>query len=241
MALGTTRELANALAARDSAFQAQILPSLGSGGGLVALAKGAIDVAVTARPLTPAEVQNGLRIAACTTTPFVLATSLTTPQSARKSDIAALFAGPAAAWPDGTPVRIVLRTRDDADNTFLIDHFPGMQAALENARHRPDVPIATSDQHNAELAQMIPGSLTSMTLMQIASERLNLLPIAIDGVTPSPAALDDKSYPFARTTCLILPRRPTPAAEAFIAFVLSNDGQRVLRRFGAAPSDTDGF
>src|SRR5688500_1932163 len=193
MALGPMRELANALSARDSAFQAEVLPSLGSGGGILALAKGAIDVAVAARPLTPAEVQNGLRIAACTRTPFVLATSLTTPQRARKSDIAALFADPAAAWPDGTPVRIVLRTRDDADNTFLIEHFPGMQAALENARQRPDVPLATSDQHNAELAQKIAGSLTSMTLMQIASERLTLRAITIDGVTPSAAALEDKS------------------------------------------------
>lgn len=241
MALATMRELAQALTARDAAFKADILPSLGSTGGLLALAHGAVDVAVTARPLTAAEAQHGIRVAACATTPFIFVTSLPTPQRVNRSDLAALFGNPAAAWSDGSPVRIVLRTRDDTDNAFLINNFPGMKTALERARRRPDVPSAASDQDNAELAQKIPGSLAALTLMQLTSEGLDLRAIAVDGVAPSAAALDDRSYPFAKTMCLVLPRRSSAAAELFIAFVRSGDGERILRGFGAIPSASDGF
>lgn len=233
MALATMRDLGAAYVARRPAFRADVLPSLGSSGGLLAVAEGAIDIALTARPLRTTESAAGLRIAACARTPAVLVTSLAKPQGIARNELAAMFGNAAATWRDGTPVRIVLRGKDDSDNALLADNFPGMAAALENARRRPDVPVAATDQENAELSEKIVGSLSVMTLMQVTSERLKLRVLPIDGTSPDLAALESGAYSLARTFCLVLPQRENPVAAAFVVFVRSSDGQRVLREAGA--------
>jgi phosphate transport system substrate-binding protein len=241
MALASMRSLGTALTARNPDLAVEVLPSLGSGGGLQALTEGAIDVAATARDLKPVETAAGLRLAACAKTPFVLATSLTKPQGVTRAEIPALFSNPAATWSDGTPLRILLRTKDDADTVYMIDNIPGMAAALEIARRRPDVPVAATDQENAELAQKTAGSLATMTLMQAASEHLNLRLMKIDGVAPSADTLQNGSYKFLRTVCLALSSRRNPAADQFIAFVRSESGAKILRQSGALPDPTNTF
>lgn len=241
MALAAMRDLSAAYAARQPAFRANVLPSLGSNGGLRAVAEGAIDIALTARPLETTEAAAGLRIAACARTPSVLVTSLAKPQGIARGELAAMFGNAAKTWTDGTPVRIVLRTRDDSDNAFLADSFPGMAAALESARRRPDVPVAATDQENAELSERIVGSLAAMTLMQVTSERLNVRVLPIDGVLPDLAALESDTYGLARTFCLVLPQQENPVAEAFIVFIRSSDGRRLLREAGAVLNEGKTF
>src|SRR4051794_12481026 len=51
MALATMRQIGQALTATYPAATVRVLPSLGTGGGLAAVAAGAIDLAVSARAL----------------------------------------------------------------------------------------------------------------------------------------------------------------------------------------------
>src|SRR5690348_7534409 len=61
MALATMRRIADALVAGDPDIAIDILPSLGTGGGVSAAAAGAIDVALSARQLNDAERAKGLQ------------------------------------------------------------------------------------------------------------------------------------------------------------------------------------
>src|SRR4051794_31449759 len=61
MALATMRQIGDACTATQPHPTVQILPSLGTGGGLAAAAAGAIDVALAARGLNDAERTKGLQ------------------------------------------------------------------------------------------------------------------------------------------------------------------------------------
>jgi phosphate transport system substrate-binding protein len=107
-----------------------------------------------------------------------------------------------------------------------------MDAALEAARRRADVPLAATDQDNADLAERVPGSLISATLVQINLEgrKLNLIPV--DGVTPSIEAFEAGTYRYGKKFHLAAAARPSAAVRNFLAFIGSPQGREILRWAG---------
>ena len=57
-------------------------------------------------------------------------------------------------------------------------------------------------------------------------------PVAIDGIIPSRATTQDRSYPLTRSVYLFV-NRIDPRVKDFVAYVLSNLGQRDVEREGA--------
>jgi phosphate transport system substrate-binding protein len=213
----------------------EVVPSLGTSGSLRALSDDVLDIAVSGRVLTEKERKLGLIEAVAIRTPYVLITSHPRPGNLNRGEIAGLFKSPQAKWADGAPVRIVLRPKSDSDTAVLGGMFPGMAAAIEEARIRPDVPMAATDQDNADLAERAPASLAGATLTQIQTERRNLRLVSIDGVSPSLEALADGRYPFEKTLYFILPARKNAQAERFITFLGTAAGQAALRAAGTLP------
>jgi phosphate transport system substrate-binding protein len=218
-------------------IQTEVLPSLGTQGGLRALGENAIQIAIALRTLTPAERDSGLREAACATTALALVSSRPQPQSLTRAQLPALYENPAPVWSDGAPLRIILRSRDGSENPFLARAVPGLETALAAAYRHPGMPVGASDQENADLAQRTEGSLAIMTLLQMRTEKLKLNPVALDGVIPSPETLLNGRYPMPIRLCLVLPANPGSDATRFIAYVKSPPGQALLRGFGAEPAE----
>src|SRR5882724_4455593 len=92
MGLEVARLLVAAMNDGGAGITGSIMPSLGSTGGIEALIDGALDIALSARPLKPAEIAKGAHDAACVRPPFVLASSLTTAIGVKRAEVAALFA-----------------------------------------------------------------------------------------------------------------------------------------------------
>ena len=110
-----------------------VSPSLGSGGGIKALSVGKIDLAVTARPLKTAEATVLGQHFEWAATPFVLATNGGKRQSGFALDeLAAVYEGRLKTWDNATPIRLVLRTRDDSDTTQLKSMSPAMDKGRRN-------------------------------------------------------------------------------------------------------------
>ena len=59
--------------------------------------------------------------------------------------------------------------------------------------------------------------------------------IAVDGVLPSNESINDQSYGYTHPFYGIIPKEPTPEAEAFLAYILSEDGQKILEACGYVP------
>lgn len=213
----------------DSGMEVEVVPSLGSSGSISALADGVIDLAVSGRALKPQESARGLTVVLTARTPFVLATSHPDPNGLSLADVVDAFQSERAAWKDGRPIRVILRPRAESDTALMGELFPSVAAAMEKARRRPDIPVAATDQDNADMAERTPGSLVASTLTQLELEKRNLRLIAIEGVAPTFDNFERGTYRYAKPLHFIVPARPSPAVERFIAFLRAPAGRRALR------------
>jgi phosphate transport system substrate-binding protein len=213
-----------------------VIPSLGTNGAIRAVAAGALDIAVSGRPLKPQEEAAGLVVLATLKTPFGFLSSRQNPPGLAKNDIAALFDAARTTWADGFPLRIVMRPRSESDTALIVALFPEVGAAMERARARPEIPIAATDQDNADLAERLTGSLAGATLTQIAMEKRPLSFVDIDGVKPTLENLESGAYPYAKTFYLVAARSRRPSVDRFTAFLLSASGRKALREGGVLPA-----
>jgi phosphate transport system substrate-binding protein len=227
--------LAAAINTPEAASRIELVPGLGSSGAIAAVADGAIDFAITGRPLKAEERARGLVEFTLASTPFVLVSSHPAPGALNLGDVAPLFAADRPAWPDGTPVRIVLRPKGDSDSALLASLFPGMADALARLRARPELPVAQTDQDNLTLAEQIPGSLAVGTFTQLVTEVRSLRMVAIDGVAPSLAGMDDGSYPFVKEFQFVYAKSREPALVPLLAFLSSPRGRQLLGEAGLRP------
>jgi phosphate transport system substrate-binding protein len=228
---GSVTELLKRLAASFEAknqVQINVVASLGSSGALLALQDGALDVAVSGRPLRPEE-NKVLKVAFTLTTPFVFVTSKPRMNDLTVAAVVEAYQRTDAKWRDGTPMKVILRTRSESDTLLMGELFPGLADAIEAARKRADIPIAATDQDNADLAEQISGSLTGSTLTQILLEKRGLHVVPIDGVAPSLATLKNGTYRYRKPLFFVTGATPSPLADRFLQFVQSPEGQQILQ------------
>jgi len=221
------RRLGAKFAERNAGTQVEVLASLGSSGAIRAVSDGAIDVAVSSRALEPNEIAKGLTVALTFQTPFVFATSHKQPNGLTVSEIIQAFASPRAAWKDGSPMRVILRPRSESDTTLMGNLFPGLGAAVEQARNRPDVPLAATDQDNATMAEQMPGSLIGTSYTQMLFERRDLRLVSIDGVEPNVENFERGLYPYGKSLAFVVAVKRRPGVESFLAFVRSPEGEQL--------------
>lgn len=207
----------------------RVIPGLGSSGSIRALTDGKLDIAVSARPVKPAELAAGVRQVMMVRTGFVLATSYPKPKGFKVADLPGIYMADKPVWTDGAPIRLILRPRSETDTKLLGKLAAGMDEAIEALRLRAEVPIAATDQDNADMAERQKGSLTGTTLTQLKTEdrRLNLVPL--DGVEPTFANFESGRYPFEKKLYFILRPNDVPAASQFIDFMRSPKGLAALR------------
>lgn len=227
--------LGEGLAKAKPSVATTVLPSLGTPGGIKALGAGAIDVAIAARPLKDAEKATGASEAACLTTAMVFVTSRPSAPGISLTSLPRIYADPDPRWPDGQPLKVILRSPAGSENPYLMHLVPGMEEAFAKAFARPGIPVGATDQENVALAANIEGSFAIATLLQIRAERLKLFALSIDGVTPGPKTLADGTYPMPLRVCFLLPAKASPAAADYIAFMHSPAGQEIIREHGGEP------
>lgn len=232
---GSATELLRVLLAefgKQAEVNGKVVPSLGTTGALHALRDGVLDLAVAARPLKPDEAAKGMVVVLSLRTPFVFATSHPEPNGLSSAELAQAFRSHRSTWKDGQPIRVILRPAFESDTALIGALFPDLAEAMAQARLRMDVPVAATDQDNADLAEQIAGSLVGSTLMQIDLEKRNLRPVAIDGHIPAMAHFESGRYPYTKTLYFVVKAEPSPTVAAFIAYLQSPAGRAVLRAAG---------
>lgn len=234
-AVAALTHLAGIFNAAQDEVTVEVLPSLGSSGGIRALAEGAIGLAVAARSLKPVEAERALVAMPLLRTPFLFVTSRRGPQAISSSGLAKVYGSPQPTWDDGSPLRLILRPESDSDSAFLRSRFPGMDAALTRAHARPEVPVATTEQENLHLAGEVAGTLTAATLLQVTSEFADLSLLTLDGVAPTVANMQDGSYPYFKEFYIVRRATSEPAVEQFLQFLASEEARRVFAESGSLP------
>ena len=111
-----------------------VLQSLGSGGGIMAVAKGAVDIAIAGRPLKEEERRLGLTATEFAKTPVVFAVKTGNALSGlSRADLIAMIKGDVTTWPDGRRARAVLRPVSDAETMIIKEAAPDVGLAIERA------------------------------------------------------------------------------------------------------------
>lgn len=237
--LDMMRLLANAYSEQDKTFALSVMPNLGSTGGVKALAAGMIDIAVTSRALKPAELSLMLVEKKYGRTPLALVTSRRNPPGLSAQQVENIISGKTATWPDGTPIRLVMRPNSDGDSDILSHASKNMRQAINTALLRHDIALAITDQESAELAEKLPGSFGTASLVVLLTEKRALYPIALDGVSPSIEALSMHRYPLYKDMRVLTQGQPSDAVAHFIDFIFSPKGRELLAHYGHWVTDQE--
>jgi phosphate transport system substrate-binding protein len=233
--LGTMKLLGEAYEKSHPGVTVRVLPSLGSGGGIKAVLAGAIDLSISSRPLKDKEREMGARSSPYSKTGLVFAVPKRAPyQTIKTSQVLDMFTANEIHWPDGTPVRLVLRPPTDGDFRILASSIDGMDAALAAASQRGYLPVAASDQETAETIENLPGGLGFISLSLILTENRSLRPLALDGIVASSETIAAGTYPISKTFYLVTGPAVSDLASDFVGFVSSPEGIDILRRTGHA-------
>lgn len=231
--LGAMRLLAEQFQKAHPDAHITVVPSLGSSGGIKAVAAGALDIGLSGRPLKEAERGLGITEIEYGRTPFVIATAASnTVSSISLEQLAQMYAGKLTVWPDGKRLRLVLRPASESDNDILKGMSPAMNAAVSHAQGRKGMTMALTDQDSADAIEKIPGAVGISTLALILSERRPLKALALNGVTPSAETIADGVYPYYKTLFMVMGGKTSQLARDFIGFVRSPEGRNILAQNG---------
>jgi phosphate transport system substrate-binding protein len=232
-ALGTMRLIGAAFAKLHPDVTVTVLPSLGTSGAVKAIPKGALDIGLTARPLTEEERKLGMVALEYSRTPLVFAVATKTQVRALTlNQIADIYSGKMANWPDGSQIRPVLRQAGNDSGQEIRRVSALLDKALTAADQRPGLPFATNDQEGADKIANIPGALGSTTLALIISEDRPLRALTLDGVEPTASNSASGKYPFVIRLFFITRPDPSAAVKRFIAFMQSPAGREILIHSG---------
>ena len=232
-ALGTMKLLADEFIKNNPEVRFTLVSSLGSGGGIKAVAGGAIDLAVTSRPMNESERKLGVTEIEYGRTPFVFAVSAKSRVSAiTRGELADIYAGKMVKWADGSPVRIVLRPASDIDTEMVKNISPEIGQGLAAAEQRPGVRFSVNDQDAAEDLEKIPGAIGPSSLALILSEKRPLRALQLDGKEPTPANAASGAYPYYKRLFFVTGAKRSAADERFTAFVQSPAGRKILESNG---------
>ncbi|MHB1245539.1 MAG: substrate-binding domain-containing protein [Sulfuriferula sp.] len=232
-AIATMQILAKAFIKSHPGVIVDIVPSLGSSGGIKAMRAGIIDLAISSRALKPAERTQGVLATEYARTPFVFVVSTHNNASAiTTKELVNIYKGETRVWPDGKTLRLILRPEVESDTDIIKNISPEMNLAVKSALARQGMIMAITDQDSADNIENIPGAIGTLTLAQVVSERRALKPLALNGLTPSLDALEEGAYPYFKSMYMVSSAKSNPLTQAFIAFVYSPAGRKILKENG---------
>lgn len=236
-AIGGMKLLGEAFGKKHPGVKVNVLPSLGSTGGIKAVAAGKLDLAVSSRRIKDEEKVPGLVEELYVKTAFIFATSSSNrAKEIRLSEIQDIYAGKKTTWPGGDKIFLVIRPTTDAFTDFLKKLSPGMNDAVRLAEKRPGIFTGITDQDAADQIERTTGSFGVTSYSLVASENRKIKPLAVDGISPGGKNGVNDKYPYITTFYLVhMKDRTTGAARNFIDYIYSKEGENILRMSGHIP------
>jgi phosphate transport system substrate-binding protein len=213
----------------------EVVPSLGSAGGLRALAANRIHVAVTLNG--PGDPGHGFWSFPLGRSPIVFVSHPGVPRFDLDPEaMARLLVGEERRWPDGTPVRVVHRPPSEREWHALRDGPPALRRVPGAALREGDL-VASNSQDNARLLGSLTGSLGLMSRSQIAAEELDLTEHSLSGATGGLDALRSGAWPFGITIHVVYRPDAPERVRHFMNFLRDTHAQDLLPRWGVLPME----
>jgi phosphate transport system substrate-binding protein len=148
-----------------------------------------------------------------------------------KRQVEQIFAGDITDWSQvgGTAGPISVYTRNTSSGTYADFKELAMKKRDYAASSQK---MAGNEQIAAEVAKNANG-IGYVGLAYLHDPGIKT--VAIDGSTPTEESVIAKQYPYARPTFYYTNGEATGEAAKFLAFTLSDDGQKIVRKVGFVP------
>lgn len=232
--------LAEAFNASQTTHTVLIPPSTGTAGALRDVEQGKATLGRVGRVLKDEEKQRGLQFVPLgrDVVVFVAGAGVSS-RSLSRAQVIDIYGGKLRDWRDvggrPGPIRAVGREPSDASRQAIsreIKAFDGM--VFGDA-----VKVVHLDPQLIELLDRYPTSLGFLNRSALQGAKTPLVALALDGVEGSVAHLASGRYPLWLELGLVhRTEAPTAAAAAFLQFVQSPSGRRVLEQQGVLPAPT---
>jgi phosphate transport system substrate-binding protein len=214
----------------------------GSGVGLAALINGSTDIANSSRPIKPTELEkikakykkNGIEIPCAKDGLSVFLNKGNKVSELTIQQLGDIFSGKITNWKlvGGDDAKIQLYGRESSSGTFEFfkehvvktDFSPNCQtlpgtAAIVNAVKKDKYSIGYGGAAYAE-------DVKDCKVKKDAKSR---------GVLPTAATIKNKTYPISRYLYMYMKSKPTGETKAFIDWILSPEGQKIIADVGYFP------
>ncbi len=236
-ALGTMKLIAQAFEKANPGIKVEIVPGLGSNGGIKALISGAIDIGLSGRPLHADEKAQGAVGTKYAETPLVFITTNRSISGLTTKELIEIYEGKKQTWPDGRQIRLVIRPEKDSDTDVLNGISPEMRQAAKTALSREGMIKAITDQENIDKIVKTPDSLGATTLTQLISEKVTARALSFNGIKPGIKAAADGSYPLSKPLYVVTMAKTSEPAQKLISFIFSPAGRKILSANGNLVSE----
>jgi phosphate transport system substrate-binding protein len=209
----------------------------GSSVGVQAIGEGTADIGMSSREISDAEKAKypGLVSTDIATDAVVLIVHPSNPVTALTLDqVRGLYNGTFQGWNSvgGTLTFPVIIGRDSASGTRV--YFS--EAVMKNEKYRPDMREMNSNGAVAQAVAQTPAAVGYVGLGFVDST-VKAVKIYSNGlpVAPTIATVLAQQYPISRPLFMITNSQPTGLAKDYIDFILSSEGQKIVRDQGFVP------
>ena len=210
----------------------------GSTTGIAAIIDGTAQIGMSSRRARPTEV-SAATAKGVTLKPLIVAYDGMAVIVNANSPIANLtlrqveqiFTGDVTDWSavGGRPGKISVYTRNTSSGTYS----DWKDLAMKKRDYaKSSQKMAGNEQIAAEVAKN-PNGIGYVGLAYIKAEGIKV--VSIDGVTPSKETVLAKKYAYARPTFYYTNGEPAGEAAKFVAFTLSDEGQKIADKIGFVP------
>jgi phosphate transport system substrate-binding protein len=232
-ALDMLKPLAEAYQRKHPQVRIAIEKPLGSSGAIKALLAGALDLALSSKPLSSEEAGRGARLQSYGRTPLAIVVEKNVPISdLTTQQLEDLYAGRLSQWKSGSPIRLVLRPQGDIDTQILRLLSPGMNQAVSLAHGRPGMLMAVTDPEATALIVRTQGGIGASGLAGLLVEKTPLKVLTLNGVRPTTGTLASGAYPLGKEISVVTTAKTSAAARAFIDFIYSAAGRSQAEKVG---------
>jgi phosphate transport system substrate-binding protein len=207
----------------------------GSGHGVKAVGAGEIDIGAASRDVKAEEmalypdlkpVAIGKDSVAIVVHPSNPLTDLTMEQASK------IFSGEITNWKDmgGADAAIRVITREEGSGTREC-----FEEQVMKPFNREVAGAASVKSSTGEVKATVSKDATSIGYISLGYIDETVKPLKIDGVEPTVENVLSGAYPILRSLYLITNGEPSELEKAFIEFVLSSEGQKVVEEMGYIP------
>ncbi len=210
----------------------------GSSTGIAAVIDGTADIGMSSRSAKPTEISAASAKGVAMTEHTVAFDGLAVIVNAdspitdlRKRQVEQIFTGAVTDWAavGSNPGEISVYTRNTSSGTY--SDFKALAM-----RKRDYAPSSQKMAGNEQIASEVAGNPNGIGYVGLAYSHAPGVKIAtIDGHLPEAASVNSGDYPYARPTFYYTNGEPEGIVAEFIAFTLSEDGQRIAEQVGFVP------